>query len=247
MKQPELGKKIVELRKAKSLTQEELVDACNLNVRTLQRIESGEVTPRSYTLKLLSEVLDFDFNNQSSDNISAKSPGYFDWFKPIYVYVSDLFHLKTDTMRKVMTLTTVILAISICLMSFKINEVNTQSTKEVRKTIETMMANYQRWYDSNMVDSCITIFSDDVCLINNWLVLQGKEAVREQLISVQPLRYRIMENNIETFNLSGTIAVVRGNTTIKDIDGNIFNTKFLGEWHYIDGKWLEVNEVEVVQ
>ena len=43
MNQPELGRKIVELRKAKGLTQEELVEICNLNVRTLQRIESGEV------------------------------------------------------------------------------------------------------------------------------------------------------------------------------------------------------------
>ena len=54
MKQPELGKKISELRKEKGLTQEELVDKCNISVRTLQRIESGEVTPRSYTLKTIS-------------------------------------------------------------------------------------------------------------------------------------------------------------------------------------------------
>lgn len=59
MKQPELGKKISELRKAKGLTQEELVEKCNLNVRTIQRIEAGEVTPRSYTIKALFEALDF--------------------------------------------------------------------------------------------------------------------------------------------------------------------------------------------
>ncbi len=50
MKQPELGKKISELRKAKGMTQEELVEKCNLNVRTVQRIEAGEVTPRSFTI-----------------------------------------------------------------------------------------------------------------------------------------------------------------------------------------------------
>jgi len=59
MKQPELGKKISELRKAKGLTQEELVERCNLNVRTIQRIEAGEVTPRSYTVKALFEALDY--------------------------------------------------------------------------------------------------------------------------------------------------------------------------------------------
>lgn len=58
MKQPQLGQKIQEWRKAKGLTQEELVERCNINVRTIQRIEAGEVTPRSYTVKAILEVLD---------------------------------------------------------------------------------------------------------------------------------------------------------------------------------------------
>lgn len=72
MKQPELGKKISEMRKAKGLTQEELVEKCNLNVRTIQRIEAGEVTPRSYTIKSIFEALDFQgFEEDSaSDNLS---------------------------------------------------------------------------------------------------------------------------------------------------------------------------------
>ena len=66
MKQPELGKKISELRKAKGLTQEELVEKCNLNVRTIQRIEAGEVTPRSYTVKALFEALDYQWEEVKS-------------------------------------------------------------------------------------------------------------------------------------------------------------------------------------
>lgn len=66
MKQPELGKKISELRKAKGLTQEELVEKCNLNVRTIQRIEAGEVTPRSYTVKALFEALDYQLEELKS-------------------------------------------------------------------------------------------------------------------------------------------------------------------------------------
>ncbi|MFD2037416.1 helix-turn-helix domain-containing protein [Belliella marina] len=58
MKQPELGQKIQEWRKAKGLTQEELVEKCNINVRTIQRIEAGEVTPRSFTIKAIMEVLE---------------------------------------------------------------------------------------------------------------------------------------------------------------------------------------------
>lgn len=57
MRQPQLGQKIFELRKLKGLTQEELVEQCNINVRTIQRIEAGEVSPRSYTIKTILEVL----------------------------------------------------------------------------------------------------------------------------------------------------------------------------------------------
>jgi transcriptional regulator with XRE-family HTH domain len=62
MKQPELGKKIFELRKQKGFTQEELVEKCNINVRTIQRIEAGDVTPRSFTVKTILEVLGVDTN-----------------------------------------------------------------------------------------------------------------------------------------------------------------------------------------
>jgi transcriptional regulator with XRE-family HTH domain len=61
MKQPELGQKILELRKQKGFTQEELVAQCNINVRTIQRIEAGEVNPRSYTVKIILEVLGVDY------------------------------------------------------------------------------------------------------------------------------------------------------------------------------------------
>lgn len=57
MEQPQLGILIADLRKKQGLTQEELVDRCNINVRTIQRIEAGEVNPRSYTIKNILEAL----------------------------------------------------------------------------------------------------------------------------------------------------------------------------------------------
>src|SRR5690349_8393279 len=62
VKQPELGQRILELRRAKGLTQEELVDRCNINVRTIQRIEAGEVTPRMFTVKTILEALGYDLD-----------------------------------------------------------------------------------------------------------------------------------------------------------------------------------------
>ncbi|WMN07476.1 helix-turn-helix transcriptional regulator [Marivirga arenosa] len=72
MKQPELGHKIQNWRKAKGLTQEELVERCNLNVRTLQRIEAGEVLPRSYTVKSILDVLEVDFSALNLPDTSEK-------------------------------------------------------------------------------------------------------------------------------------------------------------------------------
>jgi len=71
MQQPDLGLKVAELRQLKGLTQEELADRCEVSARTVQRIESGEVDPRAYTLRCLGEVLGFDFEGQASasDNL----------------------------------------------------------------------------------------------------------------------------------------------------------------------------------
>lgn len=71
MNQPELGQRILELRKQKGLTQEELVALCNINVRTLQRIESGEVSPRSYTVKTILSALDYDFESLHESALGA--------------------------------------------------------------------------------------------------------------------------------------------------------------------------------
>jgi transcriptional regulator with XRE-family HTH domain len=71
MKQPELGKKILELRKQKGFTQEELVDQCNINVRTIQRIEAGDVSPRSYTIKAILEVLGFNYEEIFEEKYTA--------------------------------------------------------------------------------------------------------------------------------------------------------------------------------
>lgn len=61
MNQPDLGMKIADLRQQKNMTQEQLAEKCKVSTRTIQRIENGEVDPRSYTIQALSEVLDFDF------------------------------------------------------------------------------------------------------------------------------------------------------------------------------------------
>ncbi len=69
MKQPELGRKILELRQQKGFTQEDLVEQCNISVRTIQRIEAGEVSPRAYTIKTILAALDRDLEDLQVDTL----------------------------------------------------------------------------------------------------------------------------------------------------------------------------------
>jgi uncharacterized Tic20 family protein len=68
MNQPDLGLKIVELRQQKGLTQERLAEYCEVSTRTIQRIESGDVEPRSFTRNSLSNILGFDFGKENTDH-----------------------------------------------------------------------------------------------------------------------------------------------------------------------------------
>jgi hypothetical protein len=68
MNQHEIGIKIAELRKAKGLTQEELAIRCGVNVRTVQRIEAGTVSPRVATLKLIGAELDYEIPFEENDD-----------------------------------------------------------------------------------------------------------------------------------------------------------------------------------
>jgi transcriptional regulator with XRE-family HTH domain len=52
---------IKEGRAAKGYTQKELSELSNISIRSIQRIENGEIVPRNYTLKTLSEVLSISF------------------------------------------------------------------------------------------------------------------------------------------------------------------------------------------
>ncbi len=68
MNQPDLGLKVAELRQQKGLTQERLAALCEVSLRTIQRIEGGEVDPRAYTLHCLGTTLDFDFGEEATEH-----------------------------------------------------------------------------------------------------------------------------------------------------------------------------------
>jgi uncharacterized Tic20 family protein len=57
-----IGNYIKEKRLQKGMTQEELALKSDITVRTVQRIESGDVDPRSFTLQAIALALEVDYN-----------------------------------------------------------------------------------------------------------------------------------------------------------------------------------------
>src|SRR5690606_30839986 len=62
------------LRKENNLTQEELAEKSHVSVRTIQRVEAGEVTPRMVTIRILLGALGVDyqsFSTQPNDTMNT--------------------------------------------------------------------------------------------------------------------------------------------------------------------------------
>lgn len=86
-----LAHKIVQIRKAKGYSQEELSNKANISLRTLQRIEKGETEPRGHTLRAIAEVLEvaleeiLDFSKKEDTGylqvMSLSALAY--WFMPV--------------------------------------------------------------------------------------------------------------------------------------------------------------------
>jgi transcriptional regulator with XRE-family HTH domain len=67
-----IAEQIRTLRKSKGLSQELLAENAGINLRTLQRIESGTVVPRGETLRLLAQALDIPVEElAASEELSA--------------------------------------------------------------------------------------------------------------------------------------------------------------------------------
>lgn len=96
----ETGKRIKELRIKKGMTQEELADKTEVSVRTIQRIENGEVDPRAYTLQMIAKALDVDFSLFLENGLDVKQEfeerGNINW--PAFIHLSGLIPLLVPTL-----------------------------------------------------------------------------------------------------------------------------------------------------
>lgn len=237
IQQPELGRKIADYRKSKGLTQEELVDKCNLSVRTLQRIEAGEVTPRIYTVKLIFEVLELDFENAMRSQSGNDKGRIEKWLGQFYVSFIDLFNLKTNAMKKISILTIAILAIAFGISSLT-SETFGQSDSKVKKIIEKTNADFVMWFNNGEIDLLVELYHDDACLVSRGC---GKDFIKNYY-RIESGKYKFTEIKVTSVSVSDTIAVEKGEWSAILDSGEMIGGEYLSEWRFTNKKWLIVSE-----
>jgi transcriptional regulator with XRE-family HTH domain len=231
--QPELGKKISDYRKDRGLTQEDLVQKCNLSVRTLQRIEAGEVNPRAFTVRLIFEALDLSYDH-SLKSMNGDDKGLLQQF---YINFIDLFNLKTNVMKKVSILSMVLFAIVFSIFSLA-SESEAQSVSKAESIIEQNNANFKKWFNSGDIDSLVELYRDDACLVSRGC---GKDYIRNYY-NFESGRFKFSELSITSISVSDTIAVEKGKWRAMLSSGETIGGEYLSEWRYKDKKWLIVSE-----
>ncbi len=240
MTQPELGKKIAELRKSKGFTQEELVEKCNLSVRTLQRIESGEVAPRSYTIKLIFTALDYNIHETGAVTTGFKKTEFLiqSWSGWIYRYGLDLFNLKTDPMKKI-TILGVILSVCFFGIFVLCSESKAQKAERAIQAIELAQDKCNQWILKGQVDSVLTVYRNDAFVFPT---LHGKMEIREMLQAAVDGGYKLRDFHTLSISVGDSIAVQKYEDRY-EFQGNEFKQKGMTEWRRTNGKWLVVNDI----
>lgn len=242
MNQPALGKKINELRKAKGLTQEELVEKCNISVRTLQRIEVGEVTPRSYTLRTIFAALEYNLEESlESENGRSGNSGFTPskWPGQFYRYVFDLFNLKTNTMKKISILSVLIVTVVGVVLMTIASDSKAQTLAQVKKELELSNINFVNWFNAGQVDSIMTQYHKDACVVSQGC---GLAFIRDYYTGLSS-NYKFKVCTVDDVSISNSMAVSKGKWTISLPDGEEVKGEYINEWRLVDNKWMVIKEM----
>jgi len=236
IQQPELGKKIADFRKSKGFTQEELVERCNLSVRTLQRIEAGEVTPRIYTIKLILEVLELEFenflNSQNENNRSIEK-----WFEQFYISFIDSFNLKTNKIKKVSILSAALFAIIFGISSIT-NVPFGQSNSKVKKIIKLKNMEFVQNFNKGNIDSLLEMYNDNACILPRGC---GKEFIKNYYLGMNHA-FEFSEMEATSIKVKDSVAIEKGKWKAVMHNGIPMEGEYSAEWRLIDDKWLIITE-----
>lgn len=154
--------------------------------------------------------------------------------------VTDVFNLKTNTMKKLSILTVIIAAIAVILLSVCIDG-NAQSAKKVRKLINETNVNTVRWFNTGQLDSLMSAYWDDACLMGDGC---GKAFIRDHF-STQMDIYKFESLRAVSISVADSIAVEKGRWIVSIYSGGNLSGEYLTEWRRRDKLWKIVNDISV--
>ncbi|MBC8756261.1 helix-turn-helix domain-containing protein [Kordia sp. YSTF-M3] len=235
IQQPALGKKIADQRRAKGFTQEELVEKCNINVRTLQRIEAGEVTPRISTIKLIFEALEIEFENavalnSSEDTIAKKPQNHF----------LELLNFKTNPMKKLLILLIPILSIIAMFVVMATQKTTFDDTKVKRSDVSEASGLFIKYYNSGQIDSIGILFLENASFMpSNHRELRGRNEIVDYYHGVYNSGFRLNVDKPTFIIISDSIAIEKG--IWEGNNNGTFSGNYLTQWRLKDGNWFMEN------
>ena len=180
--------KLIEVRKERGLTQEEVAEKCRITVRTIQRIESGLVEPRTFTIKIISDALGFNYfetSNTGNEVNEIKQISDFEK-RTILWFVKDLFNLKTNTMKKVSILTSFFLVVGLTLIILP-SKINAQSGNKEQFNSVTIK------YDENKIIKRIEVVFTNVLTLDS--LVRIKNDLQTKNISINYKKIDFDKNN----------------------------------------------------
>ena len=224
IKQPYLGRKIKELREEKGLTQKELSFRCNVSERTLQRIESGNVDPRAYTVKAISDQLEHDFFAQ------PKSPG---------LEIPQPNKSRTISLKSILAASIAILVFSFSYVYFSGLSDTPYAKEDVEQIIHQKNKKFMQLLNSGELDSVVEFYHDEACVVSQGC---GKEFIRHYYSEfLKELHFTDL--TLIDLSVGDTIAMEKGKWSAKSSTGEIFGGEYISEWRLRGNEWLIANEI----
>lgn len=247
MRQPELGRMIAERRKAKGFTQEELVEKCKLSVRTLQRIEAGEVEPRSYTVKIILEALDFDFSN--SDEFSPEVKSYKEkiGFSSILRISMTIFK-----QRSAIAILFFLIGGSCCYFLFIPKH---QDKEDVKKQIELNNEKYVSFYNDYDIDSVLTLYDElsnfkfapsTASIDPGFPDFRGQYRIKRLYTNWKSMNKKITMRQSQSMVISDSLVMDIGLICFKHQGNNREISScghYFAQWHLKENTWKIENEM----
>lgn len=244
MKQPDLGEKILELRLAKGLTQTELADECNVSLRTIQRIEAAEVMPRSYTIKLIFDTLNFDFygtEDKPKAKLDIPKEEKQNRLASFSEKFDNTFNLKTKEMKAIVYVS--VLCVALAALFFGIAEFRNSGIDRVDKaSTSNMNPNFVRWFNAGEMDSIGSVYLPNAIIMPiDHERVQGRQAIINYHQDLYDMGFRMVSLNPEELIKSDSLVVERG--IWKGVNNGNFSGNYLTQYRLVNGQWYIENDM----